>query len=82
MTDELDAGDREALDWIRDAFTREAIDEIYQAFIDAGRAPSEQALEAMSSIARSSHNEQRRYIAILAKRSGSSLLSNHLRDAD
>ena len=82
MSDELSGGEREALDWVHEAFTREAVDEIYGAFIDAGRAPSDEVLEAMSSIVRSSHNEQRRYIAILAKQRGSTLLSNHLRPTD
>lgn len=80
--DELSSGDREALDWVHKAFTREAVDEIYGAFIEAGREPSASLLEAMSSIVRSSHNEQRRYIALLAKKRGSNMLSGHLRPTD
>ena len=43
MGDEhLSEGDVEVLDWIRTAFTREAIDQIYGAFVDAGREPSDE----------------------------------------
>lgn len=34
--DDLSSGDREALGWVEEAFTRAAIDEIYSAFIDVG----------------------------------------------
>ena len=80
--DDLSSGDREPLNWVEKAFTRAAIDEIYSAFIDADYAPSATVLEAMSSIVRSSHNEQRRYIALLAKRRGGTSLADHLRPTD
>jgi hypothetical protein len=74
MSEDMD-GSTEKLGWIERSW-KVALDEVIQNYIDLGREPSENELEALGSILSASHNEVRRYIGIKAKAQGSPLL-NH-----
>ncbi|MFD0939049.1 hypothetical protein [Methylobacterium trifolii] len=67
---------------IGERFTQGVLDEIIDAFVTAGKEPSEQFLDGLTVLYSKSPNELRRYFAIRAKSQGSNLLSDHLRDTD
>lgn len=69
----MDDGSEEKLKWIETSW-KVALNEVIQPYIDLDREPSDDVLEAFSSILSSSHNEVRRYIGRRAKEHGSMLL--------